>query len=364
MRKFSLFAALIAISTLSFGCWPFGRKESATARMGSPYGLTVPNPHGPVVEPGLAFEDDRIGPAMVHIARVYKLRNGDLIEVGVWGEDDMTKQVTVGPDGRISYYKATEVRAAGRKLSELKEDLRLELEGDFKKPEVFISLISSAGNFVSVTGIVSKPGIYNISNETRLVDVIAKAGGIPLGSSRFGERFAEIADLDQSFVLRGDKFLRVNFTKLFGKKDAGARSIAINNVLLQPNDRIYIASAVSLDNKVFVVGAVRIPSVIRFSKSITFLEALVTAGDVPSGAWERKSFIVRGRMSKPTIIPVNARDVRAGRIADIRLRAGDVIFMPKTPLAKITDVFRQMDVILGTVNTAERTSKVKYFDRR
>lgn len=363
MRKFSLFAILMAISALSFGCWPFGRKESPIAQMGQRYPLAVPNPQGRVVEPGLAFEDDRIGPAMPHISKVYKLRNGDVIEVGVWGEDDMTKKVTVGPDGRISYYKATEVMAARKSLSELKDDLRRKLEDDFKEPKVFISLLNSAGNFVSVTGIVTKPGIYKINNETRLVDVIALAGGIPLGSSRLGERFAEIADLDQSFVLRGDKFLQVNFTKLFGKKTGGARAIAINNVLLQPNDRIYIASAISQDNKVFVVGAVRRPSVIRFSKSITFLEALVTAGDVPVGAWERKSFIVRGRMNKPTIIPVNARDVRAGRIADINLQAGDVIFVPKTPLAKITEVLRQMDVIFTTVNTAERSSNVKYFNR-
>lgn len=358
MRKLNLFLVLVTISALCLGC-----REEPSARLGRTVDVTMPNVRARIVEPGLASTDREIGPAKPRTAKVYRLRNGDVVEIGVWGEDDMTKKVTVGPDGRISYYKATEVSAARRTLKELRNDLTDRLKKDFKKPEVFISLVNSAGNFVSVTGIVKSPGLYKINNETRLVDVIADSGGIPLGSSRFGERFTEIADLSQSFVLRGNKFLDVDFEKLFGRKSGGAREIAINNVLLQPNDRVYIASAVGLDNKIFVVGAVRSPSVIRYSKSISFLEALITAGDVPKGAWERKSFIVRGRMNQPKIIPINARDVRRGKVADIALQAGDVIFMPKTPLAKIAEVVGQLNVIFTSVNTAEQTSKVKFFDR-
>ncbi len=361
MRNLNLFPVLVTISALCLGC-----REEPAARLGRPVDVTGANVRARIVEPGLASADREIGPALPRTAKVYRLRNGDVVEIGVWGED-MTKKVTVGPDGRISYYKATEVMAAKRTLKELQAAITTELAKDFKKEfikdSVFISLVNSAGNFVSVTGIITHPGTYKINNETRLVDVIAQAGGIPLGTSRFGERFTEIADLSQSFVLRGDKFLDVDFEKLFGRKSAGAREIAINNVLLEPNDRVYIASAISLDNKIFVVGAVRHPSVIRYSKSITFLEALITAGDVPEAAWERKSFIVRGRMNQPRIIPINARDVRRGKVADITLQAGDVIFMPKTPLAKVAEVIGQMNVIFTGVNTAERTSKVKFFDR-
>jgi polysaccharide export outer membrane protein len=274
----------------------------------------------------------------------------------------MTKQVTVGPDGRISYFLATELIASGKTLGDLQKILTGKLEAQYKRPQIFVSLLNSAGNFVSVTGVVRNPGLVRITNETRLVDAIAMSGGIPLGSTQYGENFAEVADLSQAFVLRGEQFLPVNFEVLFGKKATGARDIAVNNVLLRPNDRIYVPPAVSINNKIFVVGAVRVPHVIHYSKEITFLEAVVRAGDVPEQAWERRSFIVRGRMNNPTIIPVNARQVRTGKVPDIVLQPGDVVFVPKTPLAKATEVIGQLDTVFQGVTSAEAAYKVR-FDR-
>jgi len=311
----------------------------------------------------VAFVDRKFGPPLPRRAEKYRLRTGDDIEVGVWGEE-MTKRLTVGPDGRISYFLATEVMASRRTLSELRGEIREILKKHFKKPEVFVSLIESAGNFVAVTGVVKTPGTYKINNETRLIAAIAMAGGVPLGSSRYGADFAEVADFSQAFVIRGDKFLDVDFEVLFGgRRDNDPRRIAANNVLLEANDRIYIPPAVKLENKVFVIGAVRVPKVINFSKSISFLEALTRAGDVPNSAWERKSFIIRGRMNNPKIIPVNARDVRTAKRPDIRLHPGDVIFVPKTPLAKVTEVIRQLDTIFTGVTHAEAASNARMFDR-
>lgn len=367
MRKSRLpaAAALPAAIFLACGCWPFGGKGEPVAKLGPRTRTGLPNPVPTIVEPsGAARRDLEFGPAPPRTAEKYRIRTSDRLEIGVFGENDMTKEVKVGPDGRISYFLATEVMASGLTLAEIKVEIERRLQPYFKKPRVFASLVDSAGNFVSVTGIVKSPGIYSISNETRLVDVIAKARGIPLAAHGLGGiADVEVADLSQAFVLRGDKFLNVDFEILFGRKRAGARAIAINNVLLQPNDRIFIPSAVSMDNKIFVVGAVRAPRVIRYSKEISFLEALVTAGDVPQGAWERKSFIIRGRMNKPRIIPVNTRLVRTGGIADIRLEAGDVIFVPKTPLAKTAEVIRQIDVIFSGITNAERASNVRMFDR-
>jgi polysaccharide export outer membrane protein len=358
MRYSVLICAAVGIAGLVLGCGG-GKPSSATGRT---VDVEVPNVRAKIVEPGPAYQDDQIGPAVPYIAEEYRIRTGDVIEIGVWGESDMTKRVTVGPDGRISYYMATSLLASGKTIGQLQSALVEKLKTYFKQPEVYISLENSAGNFVSVTGIVKSPGLYKITNESRLVDIIAQAGGIPLGTTSYGENFAEVADLSQAFVLRGDAFVPVDFQVLFGGRSSGPRDLAVNNVLLQPNDRIYVPSAVKLDNKVFVVGAVRNPQMVRFSKDITFLEALTRAGDVPEAAWERKAFIVRGRMNQPEIIPVNARQVRTGQVADITLKAGDVVFLPKTPLAKATEVISQLDTVFGGVTKAEAAFGVR-FDR-
>jgi len=195
------------------------------------------------------------------------------------------------------------------------------------------------------------------------MDILAQAGGIPLAATGAGLMGnLEVADLSNAFVLRGEEFLDVDFAKLFGGSVANPREIAANNIRLQANDRIFIPSAVKLENKVYVVGAVRVPRLIRYSKEISFLEAVVEAGDVPEAAWERMSFIIRGRMKKPQIIEVNTRDIRIGKRPDIALQPGDVIFMPKTPLAKAAEVVGQFATIFTGVTTAESAYKV-HFDQ-
>lgn len=348
------------------GCWPFGGGGTSGAKPEEPpVVIEVSGARPPDLAPGGAKPDERFGPEPSRLSEPYRIRTDDVLEIGVWGEDDMTRRVRVGPDGCISYFRVTELRAAGLSLRELQRELaRNDNLGKYYRetPEVFVNLVDSAGNFVSVTGVVRYPGLYKISNETRLADVIAKAGGIPLGSSALGERNWEVADLSQASVLRGDQFLDVEFSTLFGPR-IDPREMAANNVLMRPNDRIFIPSAVSLDNKVFVVGEVRNPRVIRYSKEISFLEALLEAGDVPVTAKERGAFIVRGRFKKPEIIAVNAKAVRTGDKPDVALKPGDVVYVPKTALAKTVDVVRQLDVIFSGVADAERAYMVR-FDRQ
>lgn len=316
-----------------------------------------------VIEPGIAFKDEFFGPAPPAISEPYRIRTDDIIEIGVWGEADMTRKVKVGPDGRISYFQATSLLAAGKTLSELKAELTEKMKGYFKHPEVFVSLEDSAGHYVSVIGVVKSPGNYKINNETRLMDIVAQAGGIPLASNVLGTRTEEVADLSNAFVLRGEQFLDVDFAKLFsGSSGIDPREIAANNVRLQAGDRIFIPSAVKLENKVYVVGAVRAPQLITYSKEISFLEAIIRAGDVFQGSWERNSFIIRGRMKKPEIIAVNTREVRTGKVPDIALQPGDVIYMPKTPLFTASEVVAQFGTIFTGVTQAEAAYKVR-FDR-
>ena len=377
----SQLAALLALASLA-GCFGSGKPagaggeaaggvaveetpeapEAGKSAGGEP--ASVPEAGKTVAEapkPTAPAGDQEFGPAPPKVSELYRIRTEDLLEIGVMGEDDMTKRIKVGPDGRISYFQATELMAAGRTLGELKDEIRAQMTKLFKHPEVYVSLIDSAGLFVTITGQVAKPGTYKINNETRLTDIIAQAGGIPLGVS-LGGRYAdtsEVADLSRAYLLRGDRFEPVDFAKLFGERDVvDPKEIVANNVRLVAHDRIFIPSAIKLDNKIYVLGQVRNPGLIQFSKEITFLEAIARAGDVPEAAWERKSFIIRGRLDKqPQIIEINSREVRTGKLSDVRLQAGDVVFVPKTPLAKAAEVSGQFGAVLGGMTAADNAYK-------
>jgi polysaccharide export outer membrane protein len=372
----ALLSKLLAVLVLPalVGCLGMGKKPAPKADAAKTVVVdpvkpapapAVPAPK-PVAEPAQPPGDDRIGPALPKISELYRIRTDDMLEIGVWGEEDTKRSIRVGPDGRISYMMATELMVAGLTLGELKAAVHDQLKDLYKRPVVYVSLLDSAGLFVTVTGQVGHPGIYKITNETKLIDVVTQAGGIPLGASRYGLGVAdtEIADLSRSYLLRGERFEPVDFTKLFGnKEEVDPRELVANNVKLRPNDHVYIASAIKLDNKIYVLGMVGSPGLIQFSKDITFLEAIARSGDIPGTGWERKSFIIRGRLTNPQIIEVNARKIRVGEEKDFYLKAGDVVFVPKTPLTKAAEVLGQMSAVISGMNSADSAYKNEWFKK-
>ena len=280
----------------------------------------------------------------------YRIRTGDVITISVLGEEDMTRKLPVGPDGRISYYVAHDVVAAGKTFQQLREELKQRLRIHFKDPEVAVFGEAYTGNTVTVLGLVRKPGQYVVRSDTRLLDVLAMAGGVSHGvfHTTFGY-MTELPDLKSAFVLRGDGFVDVSFTDLLSRDQ---KAVARNNVSVRAGDRIYVPSATALENKVIVLGEVRNPKVVRFQRDISFLEAAAEAGGIVPSAWERRAFIVRGSLRRPTVIPINLRKVATGRMADVPLRSGDIVFVPKTVLGKTAEIAGQ---ILPLLDTAQRT---------
>ena len=93
----------------------------------------------------------------------------------------------------------------------------------------------------------------------------------------------------------------------------------------------------------------------RYSQKITFLEAVAEAGGVKTSAWERRGFIVRGRLTAPTVIPVSVRAVMMGAVRDVALEPGDIVLVPKTALAKFEEVTEQ---ILPFIQGAGRVDEI------
>ncbi len=315
---------------------------------------------GPMVDlgPGLPIEGDiphALAEAPAPTEKVlpspptddrYRIRTGDVLTISILGEQDMTQKLPVGPDGRISYYVANDVLAAGRTFQELREELNQRLRTHFKKPEVAVFGEAYTGNTVTVLGLVRRPGQYVVGSDTRLLDVLAMAGGVSHGvfHTSFGY-MTELPDLKNAFVLRGDGFVDVSFTGLLSRDQ---KAVARNNVSVRAGDRVYVPSAAALENKVIVLGQVRNPKVVRFQRDISFLEAAAEAGGILPSAWERRAFIVRGSLRRPTVIPINLRKVATGRTADVPLRSGDIVFVPKTVLGKTAEIAGQILPLLQT----------------
>jgi len=293
---------------------------------------------------GAATEELRIGPKPIEKPDPYRVRSGDILIIDVLGESDMRREIPVGPDGRMSYYIAHNVEAAGKTFTAIRGEIAKRLRAHYRDPQVSVVGKSYAGNTVSVLGVVKKAGRHEIRSDTRLIDAIALAGGIPvswqIGGSSLGAE--DVADLEHAYLLRDGKFVDVDFVALF---KGAEEEVSKNNVLLKPNDRIYVPPSVGSNQRIIVLGEVNSPGVVRYSKRISFLEAIAESGGVRPSAWERRSFVVRGRLSSPNVM--------MGRRRDIELAAGDIVLVPKHALGKLEEVARQVLPLLNSVNTAD-----------
>lgn len=108
----------------------------------------------------------------------YRMGTGDLMNVLVYGEPDLTGVVRVSNEGYIELPLIGQVRASGLTAPELKRSIEEKLRnGYLVNPDVQIILQEYRQDVVHLMGQVATPGPYRITHENTLMGTISKAGG-------------------------------------------------------------------------------------------------------------------------------------------------------------------------------------------
>jgi len=108
----------------------------------------------------------------------YAIGSGDLMNVLVYGEPDLTSMVRVSNEGFIELPLIGKVRASGATTPELKKEIEARLkEGYLVNPDVQIILQEYRQDVVHLMGQVATPGPYRITHANTLMGTISKAGG-------------------------------------------------------------------------------------------------------------------------------------------------------------------------------------------
>jgi polysaccharide export outer membrane protein len=117
--------------------------------------------------PLAAFADDayRIGPE-------------DVLEISVWKEEALKKDVLVRPDGAISFPLAGDLQAGGRTVAELREELAQRLAKFIPDPVVSVLVNRVASNKIYVIGRVARPGDFAAGRYVDVLQALATAGGL------------------------------------------------------------------------------------------------------------------------------------------------------------------------------------------
>lgn len=116
---------------------------------------------------------------------------GDILQITVWKEDGMDREVAVLPDGTITFPLIGTINVNQMTLDMVQSEVESQLTNMIPDASVTVAVKSPLGHKASVIGQVQKPGDIILSSKTNAMQAISMAGG-----------FTPFADEDSIVVIR------------------------------------------------------------------------------------------------------------------------------------------------------------------
>ena len=108
----------------------------------------------------------------------YMIQAGDILEISVWREEGLVKDVIVRPDGGISFPLVGDVQASKKSVVQLQTEVAEKLKRYIPDPSVTVAIKQLAGNKVYVIGKVTRPGEFSVSRKIDVMQALSMAGGM------------------------------------------------------------------------------------------------------------------------------------------------------------------------------------------
>jgi polysaccharide biosynthesis/export protein len=247
----------------------------------------------------------------------YQVGPGDVLEIAVFGNEDLSRLPTIQPNGTIALPLLGEVPIAGLTVAEIRAKLTALLAKDFLvNPQVEVKIKEYQSQFVSVVGEVNNPGRKPLKGRTRLIDVLVESGGFRPTAS--GE---------------------VIISRTDGSFDGGARTLRLKlGSVPTPQDQVNLeiplrnGDLITASAKYFVTvdGEVNRPGRYPIENDLTLTGAVSTAGGLTRfGSSDVKVRRVDPQTGQTRIIAIDLKAVRKGKQEDPALLPNDVISIPR-----------------------------------
>ncbi len=161
----------------------------------------------------------------------YTIGPGDILEIVVWRNSELSREAIVRPDGAITLNLMGEVQAAGLTPLELKVVLTERLKTFKRQAEISVIVKEVNSYNIYILGEVRNPGAYPLKRKTTLIQAIALAGG-----------FDEYASENKIMVIRerDGKDGKEEKIKVRFKDIINAKKVNDKNLILRPGDTIFV----------------------------------------------------------------------------------------------------------------------------
>lgn len=159
--------------------------------------------------------------------QAYVIGIPDLLKVVVWRNPELSVEVLVRRDGKISVPLVDDVQAEGLTPEELKEVLTEALAEYVTAPDVTVIVQQTNSHTVTVVGGVARSGQIPLVRQMRVLDAIATLGG-----------FTVFAKKNQIKIIRQNGNETIEYVFNFGAFSSG--KAPASNLLLQPGDTVVV----------------------------------------------------------------------------------------------------------------------------
>lgn len=217
------------------------------------------------ISTALAVEDD------------YQVGEGDVLKVTVYDHPDLETTVRVGGDGTVLFPLIGQLKILGLTVNQISEKLGVALaDGYLVNPQVAVFVQEFRSRKVVIMGQIGRPGLYELSGPTSLLELISKAGGLTQDAGASATIHRHSAD-------GKEKVIQVNLKRLLEDGDSSLDQVLVND------DNIFIAQA----GMVYVTGEVRKPGSYKAEKNLTVIMAITEAGSFTNLAAKGRVKIIR-----------------------------------------------------------------------
>ena len=165
----------------------------------------------------------------------YRINPGDLLEINVWGEERLQRQLRVLPDGTIAFPLVGQMKVSGLLPQQVEAMVTAGLQSQYRGdvPSVTVSVQSPDGMQFSVLGKVQSPGSFTVGRYINVLEALSLAGGP-----------AQFANLGRVLLItrRGDQLVTttIQLESLF-EGGASMRDVQRANIVqVMPGDIIIV----------------------------------------------------------------------------------------------------------------------------
>src|SRR5262245_22041123 len=167
-------------------------------------------------------------PAESSSADYYLLQPGDVVEISVWKEEGLDKQLLIRPDGGLSFPIIGDLKVAGLAPVDVQHEIEQRLRKFLSDATVTVSVMEINGNQFYVIGKVARPGAYKFDRALDVMQALSIAGGTT--------EFADVGDI--RILRRGPDGKQRIFP--FAYSDVTRGRHLEQNIVLQSGDTLVV----------------------------------------------------------------------------------------------------------------------------